>query len=69
MTLTFVINCNCGGAVVYWFEPLTLDERVPGSIPVNAWHFLSFSVKKEKMRLNHERSFFENRRNCSQSEL
>ena len=33
----------CGGAVVYWIEPLTLDQRVPGSIPVNAWHFLSFS--------------------------
>ena len=29
--------------VVYWIEPLTLDQRVPGSIPVNAWHFLSFS--------------------------
>ena len=24
---------------VYWIEPLTLDQRVPGSIPVNAWHF------------------------------
>ena len=30
-------------AVVYWIEPLTLDQRVAGSIPVNAWHFLSFS--------------------------
>ena len=29
----------CGGAVVYWSEPLTLDQRVAGSIPVNAWHF------------------------------
>ena len=29
--------------MVYWIEPLTLDQRVPGSIPVNAWHFLSFS--------------------------
>ena len=29
----------CGsGAVVYWIEPLTLDQRVAGSIPVNAWH-------------------------------
>ena len=26
-------------------------------------------IKKEKMRLSHERSFFENRRNCSPSEL
>ena len=25
--------------MVYWSEPLTLDQRVPGSIPVNAWHF------------------------------
>ena len=25
------------GAVVYWIEPLTLDQRVAGSIPVNAW--------------------------------
>ena len=33
----------CGGAVVYWTEPLTLDQRVAGSIPVNAGHFLSFS--------------------------
>ena len=24
-------------AAVYWSEPL--DQRVPGSIPVNAWHF------------------------------
>ena len=43
-----VPECTCkiiisGGAVVYWTEPLTLDQRVPGSIPVNAWHFLSFS--------------------------
>ena len=29
--------------MVYWIEPLTLDQRVAGSIPVNAWHFLSFS--------------------------
>ena len=28
----------CGGAVVYWSEPLTLDQRVAGSIHVNAWH-------------------------------
>ena len=28
-----------GGAVVYWIEPLTLDQRVAGSIPANAWHF------------------------------
>ena len=32
-----------GGAVAYWIGPLTLDQRVVGSIPVNAWHFLSFS--------------------------
>ena len=32
-----------GGAMVYWIEPLTLDQRVAGSIPVTAWHFLSFS--------------------------
>ena len=25
--------------MVYWSEPLTLDQRVAGSIPVNAWHF------------------------------
>ena len=25
--------------MVYWIEPLTLDQRVAGSIPVNAWHF------------------------------
>ena len=24
---------------VYWIEPLTLDQRVAGLIPVNAWHF------------------------------
>ena len=29
--------------MVYWIEPLTLDQRVAGSIPVNAWHFLSYS--------------------------
>ena len=29
--------------MVYWSEPLTLDQRVAGSIPVNAWHFLSIS--------------------------
>ena len=29
----------CGGAVVYWIEPLTLNQRVPGSIPVSARHF------------------------------
>ena len=29
----------CGSAVVYWIEPLTLDQRVAGSIPVNDWHF------------------------------
>ena len=29
--------------MVYWIEPLTLDQRVPSLIPVNAWHFLSFS--------------------------
>ena len=29
--------------MVYWIEPLTLDQRVAGSIPVNVWHFLSFS--------------------------
>ena len=29
--------------MVYWIEPLTLNQRVPGSIPVNARHFLSFS--------------------------
>ena len=29
----------CGGAMVYWIEPLTLDRRVVGSIPV----MLSFS--------------------------
>ena len=23
--------------MVYWIEPLTLDQRVAGSIPVNAW--------------------------------
>ena len=28
-------HINDGGAVVYWIEPLTLDQRVPGSIPVN----------------------------------
>ena len=28
-----------GGAVVYWIEPSTLDQRVVGSIPVNAWQF------------------------------
>ena len=26
--------------MVYWSEPLTLDQRVAGSIPVNAWHFV-----------------------------
>ena len=26
-------------AVVYWVEPLTLNQRVAGLIPVNAWHF------------------------------
>ena len=26
-------------ALVYWIELLTLDQRVAGSIPVNAWHF------------------------------
>ena len=29
------------GAVAYWIGPLTLDQRVLGSIPVNAWHILS----------------------------
>ena len=28
---------------VYWIEPLTPDQKVAGSIPVNAWHILSFS--------------------------
>ena len=30
---------SCGGAMVYWIEPLTLDRWVAGLIPVNAWHF------------------------------
>ena len=25
--------------MAYWIEPLTLDQRVAGSIPVNGWHF------------------------------
>ena len=25
--------------MVYWIEPLTLDQRFAGLIPVNAWHF------------------------------
>ena len=33
----------CGGAVVYWIEPLTLNQRVPGSIPVRTSALLSFS--------------------------
>ena len=33
------ITNYCGGASVYWIEPLTLDQRVVGLIPVNAWHF------------------------------
>ena len=37
---TFVL---CGGAVVYWIEPLTLNQRVPGSIPVRTSALLSFS--------------------------
>ena len=32
-----------GGAVVYWIEPLTLNQRVPGSIPVRTSALLSFS--------------------------
>ena len=40
VVLVFIKICDfCGGAVVYWSEPLTLDQRVAGSIPVNAWHF------------------------------
>ena len=38
------LSCNKqkdGGVMVYWIEPLTLDPRVAGSIPVNAWHFCS----------------------------
>ena len=36
----------------------------------NIWKTQDFSlVEKERTRLNHERSFFENRRNCSPSEL
>ena len=31
-------------AVVYWIEPLTLDQRVAGSIPVNAWHFCPSAI-------------------------
>ena len=30
-------------AVVYWIEPLTLNQRVPGSIPVRTSALLSFS--------------------------
>ena len=26
-------NSVCGGAVVYWIEPLTLNQRVAGSNP------------------------------------
>ena len=36
----------------------------------NIWKTQDFRVpKRRKLRLNHERSFFENRRNCSPSEL
>ena len=36
----------------------------------NIWKTQDFlASKRRKMRLNHERSFFENRRNCSPSEL
>ena len=33
----------CGGAVVYWIEPLTLNQRVAGSIPRQCPALLSFS--------------------------
>ena len=33
------VTYDYGGAVVYWIEPLTLDQRVAGLILVNAWHF------------------------------
>ena len=29
----------CGGAVAYWIEPVTLNQRVVGSNPDNARHF------------------------------
>ena len=31
-----VANSYSGGAMVYWIEPLALDQRVVGSTPVNA---------------------------------
>ena len=37
--MSTVRRYTASGAVVYWSEPLTLDQRVAGSIPVNAWHF------------------------------
>ena len=34
----------CGGAMVYWIEPLTIDERVAGSpTPTENGTLLSFS--------------------------
>ena len=32
--IAFGFHFSNGGAVVYWSEPLTLDQRVAGSIPV-----------------------------------
>ena len=39
--LLLVVVCEC--AVVYSIEPLTLNQRVPGSIPVRTPALLSFS--------------------------
>ena len=41
-SLVFKFNTTffpCGDSVIYWIDPLTLDQRVACSIPVNAWHF------------------------------
>ena len=32
-----ILNLLRRGAVVHWIEPLTLDQRVAGLIPVNDW--------------------------------
>ena len=34
-------SITSGSAMIYWIEPLTLDQRVAGLIPVNTctWHF------------------------------
>ena len=39
----FATYIHCGGAMVYWHEPLTLDQKVAGMIPRQYLALLSFS--------------------------